>query len=328
MPVTTPSVRTPDRSSGNAFFHAHLLGVEDLSRQEIEAVLSLAAEYKRGMVERPDERLSTLHGRTVVNLFFENSTRTRTSFEIAAKRLGADVVNFDVATSSIAKGETLVDTAETIEALGADFIVMRHPASGACQYLMRHVTAALINAGDGSHEHPTQALLDALTVQEARGRIEGARVSILGDALHSRVARSAIWALTKLGARVTLAGPSTLVPIEFASLNVRVVHDFREAVEDADVVYLLRVQTERQASNYLPSLGEYRALFGMDAQRLALTRPDVLIMHPGPVNRGVEVTREVMDSPRSRILGQVTNGVAVRMAVLTLLARARQGGAA
>lgn len=316
--------RRPGSTNGGAFFHAHLLGVEDLSRQEIEAVLSLAAEYKTALVDRPGERLATLHGRSVVNLFFENSTRTRTSFEFAAKRLGADVVNFDVATSSIAKGETLVDTAETIEALGADFIVMRHPASGACQYLMRHVTASLINAGDGSHEHPTQALLDALTVQEALGKIEGAKISILGDALHSRVARSAIWALTKLGAKVTLAGPSTLVPIEFASLNVRVVHDFQEAVEDADVIYLLRVQTERQASNFLPSLSEYRSLFGMDSQRLALTKPDALIMHPGPVNRGVEVTREVMDSPRSRILGQVTNGVAVRMAVLTLLDRARQ----
>ncbi len=309
---------------GGGFFHHHLLGVEDLSRLEIETVLSLAAEYKAALVSRPDERLATLRGRTVVNLFFENSTRTRTSFEFAAKRLGADVVNFDVATSSIAKGETLVDTAETIEALGADFIVMRHPASGACQYLMRHATASLINAGDGSHEHPTQALLDALTVQEALGRIEGTKVSILGDALHSRVARSAIWALTKLGAKVTLAGPSTLVPIEFASLGVRVVHDFEEAVEDADVIYLLRVQTERQASNFLPSLAEYRSLFGMDAERLALTKPGALIMHPGPVNRGVEVTREVMDSPRSRILGQVTNGVAVRMAVLTLLDRARQ----
>jgi aspartate carbamoyltransferase catalytic subunit len=303
--------------------HTHLLGVEDLSRGEIEAVLGLAAEYKAAMVSRPDERLSTLRGRTVVNLFFENSTRTRTSFEIAARRLGADVVNFDVATSSIAKGETLVDTAETIEALGADFIVMRHPASGACHFLLRHVTASLINAGDGAHEHPTQALLDALTIQEALGRIEGTRISIVGDALHSRVARSAIWALTKLGARVTLAGPSTLVPIEFASLGVRVSHDFREAVEGADVVYLLRVQTERQASNFLPSLAEYRALFGMDSARLALTKPDALIMHPGPVNRGVEVTREVMDSPRSRILGQVTNGVAVRMASLTLLDRAR-----
>lgn len=306
------------------FVHPHLLGVEDLSRGEIEAVLRLAEEYKASLVARPDERLATLRGRTVVNLFFENSTRTRTSFEIAARRLGADVVNFDVASSSVAKGETLVDTAETIEALGADFIVMRHPASGACEFLMRHVTASLINAGDGAHEHPTQALLDALTVQEALGRIEGARVSIIGDALHSRVARSAIWALTKLGAHVTLAGPSTLVPIEFASMGVRVSHEFREAVDGADVVYLLRVQTERQASNFLPSLAEYRALFGMDGERLSLTKPDALIMHPGPVNRGVEVTREVMDSPRSRILGQVTNGVAVRMAVLTLLDRARQ----
>jgi len=191
---------------------------------------------------------------------------------------------------------------------------------------MRFVSASLINAGDGSHEHPTQALLDALTIREALGSMEGANISIIGDALHSRVARSAVWMLTKLGARVTLAGPSTLVPVEFASMGARVVHDFREATEHADVIYLLRIQTERQATHFLPSLGEYRTLFGMDAERLAKTKPDALIMHPGPVNRGVEVTREVMDSPRSRILGQVTNGVAVRMAVLSLLEQTRSRG--
>ncbi len=311
------------RPGTSGFIHAHLLGVEDLSRAEIQTILDLAAACKEGLVSRPDERLSTLRGRTLVNLFFENSTRTRTSFELSARRLGADVVNFDVATSSVAKGETLVDTAETIEAMGADFLVMRHPSSGACNFLMRHVSAALINAGDGSHEHPTQALLDALTIQEALGRIEGTRVSIIGDAVHSRVARSAIWALTKLGAHVTLAGPPTLVPPAFQTLGVRVVHRFEEAVDAADVIYLLRIQTERQAGNFLPSLAEYRALWGMDEKRLALTKPDALIMHPGPVNRGVEVTREVMESPRSRILGQVTNGVAVRMAVLVLLDRAR-----
>jgi aspartate carbamoyltransferase catalytic subunit len=321
-PAKPLSVRAID-APHEGFFHTHMLGVEDLTRQELEAVLVLAAEYKEGLVSRPDERHTTLRGRTLVNLFFENSTRTRTSFELAAKRLGADVVNFDVATSSIAKGETLVDTAETIEALGAEFIVMRHGASGACEFLMRHVSASLINAGDGSHEHPTQALLDALTIREALGYIDGAKVSIIGDALHSRVARSALYALTKLGAKVTLAGPSTLVPAEFASLGVRVCHNFDDAAADADVIYLLRVQVERQTSNYLPSLAEYRSLFGMDAARLAKTKPTALIMHPGPVNRGVEVTREVMDSPRSRILGQVTNGVAVRMAVLTLLDRAR-----
>lgn len=314
----------PLADGGDGFSHTHLLGVEDVSREEINAILLLAEEYKRSLVSRPDERLTTLRGRTVVNLFFENSTRTRTSFEIAARRLGGDVVNFDVATSSITKGETLVDTAETIEALGADFIVMRHPASGSCEFLMQHVSASLINAGDGAHEHPTQALLDALTIREALGGVEGARISIIGDALHSRVARSVIWVLTRLGARVTLSGPSTLVPIEFASMGVEVSHDFRESIESADVIYLLRIQTERQASNYLPSLGEYRMLFGMDSERLLWTKPEALVMHPGPVNRGVEVTREVMESPRSRILGQVTNGVAVRMAVLTLLDRARQ----
>ena len=326
MSVLTPAspMKTLETSSLPALEGQHLLGIETLSRAEIETILSLAAEYKEGIVSRPDERLTTLQGRTLVNLFFENSTRTRTSFELAGKRLGADVVNFDVATSSIAKGETLVDTAETIEALGARFIVMRHPASGSCQFLLRHVTASLINAGDGSHEHPTQALLDALTIQEALGRVEGARVSIIGDALHSRVARSVIYALTKLGAHVTVAGPSTLVPVKFGLLGVEVRHSFHEAVADADVIYLLRVQTERQTGNYLPSMGEYRSLFGMDADRLSRTKPTALVMHPGPVNRGVEVTREVMDSPRSRILGQVTNGVAVRMAVLTLLDRARQ----
>jgi aspartate carbamoyltransferase catalytic subunit len=327
---TIASSPTPPRALDApqaGFFHTHMLGVEDLTREELETVLTLAAQYKAELVATPDLRHTTLRGRTLVNLFFENSTRTRTSFEIAAKRLGADVVNFDVATSSIAKGETLVDTAETIEALGAQFIVMRHPASGACQFLMRHVSASLINAGDGSHEHPTQALLDALTIREALGNIEGARVSIIGDALHSRVARSAVHALIKLGAKVTLAGPSTLVPVEFASMGVRVVHNFDDAAQDADVIYLLRIQTERQASNFLPSLSEYSTLFGMNAARLAKAKPTALVMHPGPVNRGVEVTREVMDSPRSRILGQVTNGVAVRMAVLTLLDRARNAGA-
>jgi aspartate carbamoyltransferase catalytic subunit len=299
------------------------LGVEDLSRDEIVHVLDLAEEYKTGIVARPNERLEHLRGRTLVNLFFENSTRTRTSFEIAARRLGADVVNFDVGTSSVAKGETLVDTAETIEALGADYIVMRHGSSGACDYLMRQVSASLINAGDGAHEHPTQALLDVLTIRESLGRIEGIHVAIVGDALHSRVARSVLWALTKLGAHVTLAGPATLVPMEFESFGVRVCHRFEDATRDADVIYLLRIQTERQAGAFLPSLGEYRAMWGMDIDRLNAVRRSALVMHPGPVNRGVEVTRDVMHSPQSRILGQVTNGVAVRMAVLTLLERAR-----
>lgn len=321
---TRPPTAAHADNQESRFVHTHLLGVEDLSRDEIETVLDLAGQYKLAMVSRPDERLATLRGRTMVNLFFENSTRTRTSFELAARRLGADVVNFDVATSSIAKGETLVDTAETIEALGADFIVMRHPASGACSFLLRHVSASLINAGDGSHEHPTQALLDALTIRETLGRIEGASVTIVGDVLHSRVARSTIWALVKLGASVTVAGPATLVPVELSSLGVRVCHDFDEATSNADVVYLLRIQTERQDGNFLPSLAEYRALFGMDSARFARCKPSAFIMHPGPVNRGVEVTRDVMESPRSRILGQVTNGVAVRMAVLTLLDSTRQ----
>lgn len=305
------------------FVHRHLLGVENLSRGEIETILDLAGEFKEALVARPNERLDALRGRTVVNLFFENSTRTRTSFEIAGRRLGADVINFDVSTSSVAKGETLVDTAETIEAMGTDFLVMRHGSSGACDFLMREVSASLINAGDGAHEHPTQALLDTLTVRQELGRIDGVKVAIVGDALHSRVARSVVWALTKLGAEVTLAGPATLVPLTFETLGVRVTHSFDDAARDADVIYLLRIQTERMNGAFLPSLAEYRALFGMDTDRLKTVRRDALILHPGPVNRGVEVTRDVMHSPQSRILGQVTNGVAVRMAVLYLLEQTR-----
>ena len=304
------------------FPHRHLLGVETLSRNDIALLLDTAQSFKSKLVAHPKDRLDHLKGRTLVNLFFENSTRTRTSFEVAACRLGADVINFDVGTSSVAKGETLVDTAETIEALGADFIVMRHRASGACEYLSRQVRGSLINAGDGAHEHPTQALLDVLTIREAIGRVEGVKVAIVGDALHSRVARSVIWALTKLGARVTVAGPPTLVPFEFKTFGVRVSHDFDEATHNAEVVYLLRIQQERQSGAFLPSLSEYRALYGMDTDRLATLGAGTLIMHPGPVNRGVEVTRDVMHAPQSRILGQVTNGVAVRMAVLTVLSEA------
>ncbi len=324
--MPSQSTLQPPTAAGG-FAHKHLLGVEDLSREEILLLLDTADEFKAGIVSRPGERLDTLRGRTVANLFFENSTRTRTSFEIAARRLGADVVNFDAGTSSVAKGETLVDTAETLEALGAEFIVMRHASSGACEFLLREVRGSLINAGDGAHEHPTQALLDSLTIREALGRIDGVRVAIVGDALHSRVARSVMWALTKVGAEVTLCGPPTLVPESFSTFGVRVTHDFDDAVRGAEVVYLLRIQHERMDGAYLPSLGEYRMLYGMDSERLAKIGSEVLIMHPGPVNRGVEVTRDVMHSPQSRILGQVTNGVAVRMAVLALLEQARSSGA-
>jgi len=317
----TPAAPTQPPIPG--FHHRHLLGVENLSPDEILLILDRAADFKPGLISRRHERLSNLRGRTVVNLFFENSTRTRTSFEFAARRLGADLINFDVNTSSVAKGEALVDTAETIEALGADYIVMRHPSSGACDFLMRQVSASLINAGDGAHEHPTQALLDLLTIRESFPDFHAIRVAIVGDALHSRVARSVIWALTKLGARVSLCGPATLVPPEFHSLGVTVSHHFHDATRDADVLYLLRIQCERQSGAFIPSLAEYHALFGMDLPRLKALKPSALVLHPGPVNRGVEVTADVMRSPQSRILGQVTNGVAVRMAVLTLLEQAR-----
>jgi aspartate carbamoyltransferase catalytic subunit len=300
----------------------HLLGLEDMSREEILLILDTARGFK-DIFTRSVKKVPTLRGKTVVNLFFENSTRTRTSFEIAAKRLSADVINFAVSTSSVAKGETLVDTARTIEAMGADIIVMRHSASGAPHYLSRRVRSAVINAGDGTHEHPTQGLLDAYTIMDKKGRFEGLKVAIVGDIVHSRVARSNIWALTKLGAEVTVVGPRTLVPRSFARYGVRISHDLREGIGGADVINLLRIQLERQQANLFPSIREYRLLYQINEQRLEYAKPDVLIMHPGPINRGVEISQGVADGPHSAINEQVTNGVAVRMAVLYLLAGAR-----
>ena len=296
----------------------HLLDIESLTAAEIFTVLDTARAFK-AVGERAIKKVPALRGKTVVNLFIEPSTRTRISFELAAQRLTADIVNFSADASSFKKGETLKDTARNLEALNADFIIIRHSASGAPHFLSRVVNAHVINAGDGAHEHPTQALLDAFTIREKKGKIAGLNVTILGDILYSRVARSNIWALTKLGANVTLCGPSTLVPKTFEQMGCRVTHDVEEAIRDADIINLLRIQHERQRQTMFPGIGEYTTLFGLTKDRLARTRPDALIMHPGPINRGVEIDSDIADSGRSLILEQVTNGLAVRMAVLFLV---------
>ncbi len=296
----------------------HLLDIESLSVDEINTVLDTARAFK-AVGERKIKKVPALRGKTVINLFIEPSTRTRTSFELAAQRLTADIVNFPAEASSLKKGETLKDTARNLEALNADIIIIRHSASGAPHFLARVLQAHVVNAGDGAHEHPTQALLDTFTILEKKGRIQDLNVTILGDILYSRVARSDVWALTRLGARVTLCGPATLVPRTFEQMGVRVTHSVDEAIEKADVINLLRIQHERQRKGMFPSLGEYTSLFGLTRARFARTKPDVLIMHPGPINRGVEINSEVADCERSVILQQVTNGLAVRMAVLFLV---------
>lgn len=296
----------------------HLLDIESLSAEEIITVLDTARAFK-AVGERVIKKTPALRGKTVVNLFIEPSTRTRISFELAAMRLSADVINFTAEASSLKKGETLKDTARNLEALNADIIVMRHSASGAPHFLARVVNAHIVNAGDGAHEHPTQALLDTFTIREKKGRVEGLNVTILGDILYSRVARSNIWALTKLGANVTLCGPSTLVPKVFERMGCRVTYNVDEAIESADVINLLRIQHERQRQTMFPSIGEYTSLFGLNNTRFARTKAEVLIMHPGPINRGVEINSDIADCARSVILEQVTNGLAVRMAVLFLV---------
>jgi len=306
----------------NPWNRKDLVGLEDLSRAEILHILDTAAAFKQ-VGTRDIKKVPSLRGKTLVNFFVEPSTRTRTSFELAAVRLSADVVNISVSTSSLTKGETLKDTALNLEALHADIIVLRHSSAGASQFLAERLRASVINAGDGSHEHPTQALLDTFTIREKLGRIEGLHVAILGDILFSRVARSNIHALLKLGARVTLVGPSTLVPREFERMGVTVTHRLDDVLEEADVINLLRIQHERQRKEYFPSLGEYTALFGLTKERAARLKPGALIMHPGPINRGVEIDSDIADSGRSVILDQVTNGLAVRMAVLYLCAGAR-----
>jgi aspartate carbamoyltransferase catalytic subunit len=296
----------------------HLLDIQSLTAEEILTVLDTARAFK-AVGERAIKKVPALRGKTVVNLFIEPSTRTRISFELAAQRLTADVINFSAEASSLKKGETLKDTARNLQALNADIIVIRHSASGAPHFLARFLEASVINAGDGAHEHPTQALLDAFTIREKKGRIEGLNVTILGDILYSRVARSNIWAMTKLGARVTLCGPSTLVPRVFEQMGCRVTYDVNEAIADADIINLLRIQHERQRKTMFPSIGEYASLFGLTRARLAKTKPEALIMHPGPVNRGVEIDSDIADSKQSVIIDQVTNGLAVRMAVLFLI---------
>jgi aspartate carbamoyltransferase catalytic subunit len=296
----------------------HLLDIESLTAEEITTVLDTARSFK-AVGKRAIKKVPALRGKTVVNLFVEPSTRTRTSFELAAIRLSADVINFSAEASSFKKGETLKDTAKNLEALNADFIIIRHSASGAPHFLSRVLDSHVINAGDGAHEHPTQALLDAFTIREKKGRIAGLNVTILGDILYSRVARSDIWALTKLGAKVTLCGPATLVPKTFEQMGCRVTYDVDEAIREADIINLLRIQHERQRKTMFPGIAEYTNLFGLNKARLAKTKPDALIMHPGPINRGVEIDSEIADCNRSVILEQVTNGLAVRMAVLFLV---------
>ena len=296
----------------------HLLDIESLNAEEIRTILDTALAFK-AVGERTIKKVPALRGRTVVNLFVEPSTRTRISFELAAMRLNADVINFTAESSSLRKGETLRDTGKTLEALNADIIVIRHSAEGAPHLLSRVVNCSVINAGDGAHEHPTQALLDTFTIVEKKGDIKGLNVTILGDILYSRVARSNIWALTKLGAKVTLCGPPTLVPRIFEQMGCTVTHDVDKALANADVVDLLRIQHERQRLSAFPSIGEYRSLFGLTTERFKCLKKDAILMHPGPINRGVEIDSEIADHPRSTILDQVTNGLAVRMAIMFLV---------
>jgi aspartate carbamoyltransferase catalytic subunit len=306
----------------DTFTRKHLLGIRELSADEITHLLDTAETF-RDVSRREIKKVPALRGRTVINLFFEPSTRTRTSFEIAAKRLSADAVNISVSTSSVSKGETLLDTARNLEAMAPDCIVLRHSMAGAPYHLAKICNASIVNAGDGAHEHPTQALLDALTIREHKGRINGLNVAIVGDMLHSRVARSNIYLLTKLGATVRIAGPGTMIPPEFAELvdqGLRLEPSIEQAVHDADVVMILRIQRERQDAAFFPSLREYAVHYGLHAQHLERAAPDAIVMHPGPINRGIEISSEIADGGRSLILDQVTNGVAVRMAVLYLLA--------
>jgi aspartate carbamoyltransferase catalytic subunit len=303
-----------------------LVGLEDLSGDQIISILDTAEPFKE-ISERRIKKVPVLRGKTIVNLFFEASTRTRVSFEFAEKRLSADTVNIAASGSSVVKGETLVDTARNLEAMRIDMVVMRHGSSGAARFLAERIPSSVINAGDGQHEHPTQALLDLLTIRDHMGRIEGLRVCIVGDVLHSRVARSNIYGLLKLGAEVAVCGPPTLVPPAIQELGVTVFTRIEEAIEWAGVLNVLRLQLERMHGGFVPSLREYNRIWGVSSQRLAAAPRDVLVLHPGPMNRGVEIDSDVADGPHSVILNQVTNGVAIRMAVLYLLAGGRQESA-
>jgi aspartate carbamoyltransferase catalytic subunit len=300
------------------FERKDLLGLEGVSREEIDFILDTAESFKE-ISERPVRKVPALRGKTIVNLFFEPSTRTQASFDIAAKRLSADTINVSGKSSSVVKGETLLDTAKNIEAMKIDVVVIRHSAPGAAHFLAKRLSASIINAGDGPHEHPTQGLLDMLTLREKLGRLEGLKVVIVGDIEHSRVARSNIWGLTTMGAEVSVCGPPTLIPVSMEKMGVRVHYDIDEAIRDKDVIMVLRIQLERQEKGLFPSTREYSKLYGIDKKRLRKAKENVVIMHPGPINRGVELDPDVADGPWSVILHQVTNGVAVRMALLYLL---------
>ncbi|MFB3925684.1 MAG: aspartate carbamoyltransferase catalytic subunit [Syntrophales bacterium] len=299
-----------------------ILGIKDLSVEEINLILDTAESFIE-ISTREIKKVPTLRGKTIVNLFFEASTRTRTSFEIAAKRLSADAVNISASTSSVVKGETLIDTARNLEAMNPDIIVIRHSAAGAPHILSRLVKQSIINAGDGAHEHPTQALLDMMTIRQKKGRIGGLKIAIVGDIAHSRVARSNIHGLRKMGAGVAVAGPATMMPRGIQEMGVSVHHRMEDAIRDADIVMMLRIQIERQAVSIFPSLREYARFYCLDREKIKLAKEDVIVMHPGPINRGVEISPEIADGPYSVILDQVANGVAVRMALLYLLAGGR-----
>ena len=302
--------------------HKDLLGIEELSAEEINLILKTAESFKE-ISTRAIKKVPALRGKTIVNLFFEPSTRTRTSFELAAKRLSADTISIAAKTSSVVKGESLIDMARNLESLKVDIIIMRHSSSGAPHILSRHLNASVINAGDGCHEHPTQALLDMYTMKDKKKKIKGLKVAIVGDILHSRVARSNIWGLTKLGAEVIVVGPPTLIPPKIEELGVKVSYSIDEVIGKLDVINILRIQRERQQGALFPSIREYSKLYCITPERLKNAKPDVLIMHPGPINRGVEIDSNVADGPYSVILNQVTNGLAVRMAILFLISGAR-----
>ncbi|MDP1747511.1 MAG: aspartate carbamoyltransferase catalytic subunit [Bacteroidota bacterium] len=297
----------------------HLLGIKDITASDINLILTTAESFKE-VINRPIKKVPSLRDITIANLFFENSTRTKLSFELAEKRLSADVINFSSSSSSVKKGETLIDTVNNILAMKVDMVVMRHPNPGAALFLSKHVNAKIINAGDGAHEHPTQALLDAFSIKEKLGNIKGKKIAIVGDILHSRVALSNIFCLQKLGAEVMVCGPTTLMPKYISSLGVKVEHNLKKALEWCDVANMLRIQLERQDIKFFPSLREYTMLFGLNKELLDSLTKKIVVMHPGPINRGVEITSDVADSDQSIILEQVENGVAVRMAVLFLLA--------
>lgn len=301
------------------FNHKHLIGIKQLSEADIQLIFETADTFKE-VINRPIKKVPTLRDTTIANIFFENSTRTRVSFELAEKRLSADVVNFSSSASSVSKGETLVDTVKNILSMKVDMVVMRHPSPGACMFLAKHIDASIVNAGDGTHEHPTQALLDAFSIREKLGDVKGKNIAIVGDILHSRVALSNIFCLQKLGAKVKVCGPPTLIPKHIHALGVEVEYNLDKVLQWADVVNMLRIQMERQQINYFPSLREYAMQYGLSSERLEKTGKQIVVMHPGPINRGVEITSELADSKHAIILNQVENGVAIRMAILYLLA--------